>query len=425
LSEDESSLRVPSAAAGRADGTYPREIVWSIAFLWGLQFAFLNPALALLLVSLFGASTGQVSIVLAIYNAACLLAAWAIPRWADRRADYVRPMIGCAIFTVGLCAVLVVAHQLAIAVIGLVMLGAPAAVGSPLLFGYVRHSGGPPGAVVTTRAVFSMAWVAGPPIAAAVISVAGGHALVWAIGAVGVLNVVATTLLFIAAPPTRRTENDEQHAPAPAAAPAARRVIAVFIAIFAVLQATNTAAVSITTLFVTDELGLSPLWGGIALGVAAGLEVPVLLVLGRRHGRYSDVRMLMLACLLGAAYYGVMAVTQNGGTVIAAQALNATFYAIITGIGLTLFQRIIAGPGAAAGVLSNAQRIGSLLAGPLIGVGSLFAGGLRVVFVACAILAVLNIALLQVARRWGVPPPTASDDGHPLLDENLPPVSGP
>ena len=36
--------------------------------LWGLQFAFLNPALALLLVALFHATAGQVGWVLAVYN---------------------------------------------------------------------------------------------------------------------------------------------------------------------------------------------------------------------------------------------------------------------------------------------------------------------------------------------------------------------
>ena len=46
-----------------------RLLVPTTALLWGLQAAFLQPALALILVSLFGASTSDVGWVLSIYNA--------------------------------------------------------------------------------------------------------------------------------------------------------------------------------------------------------------------------------------------------------------------------------------------------------------------------------------------------------------------
>jgi len=48
-----------------------------------LQIAFLNPALALLLVALYDASAGQVGVVLAIYNAGGLLASLLVPAHAD------------------------------------------------------------------------------------------------------------------------------------------------------------------------------------------------------------------------------------------------------------------------------------------------------------------------------------------------------
>jgi SET family sugar efflux transporter-like MFS transporter len=375
--------------------TYPRVIVRTIAFLWGMQFAFLSPALALLLVTLFGASTGQVAAVLVIYNGASLVAAWALPRWADRRSDYVRPMFGCAVFTVALSVVLIFAESLWAGVIGLVLLGAPAAVGTPLLFGYVRHSGAPPSDVVQTRAVFSMAWVAGPPLAAVIIAGAGGHALVFGIGIVGVLNMAAIALLYgrgvaaVAGAPVAGGRSSL--APRPA--------IALLVAAFAGIQATNSASVAITTLFATHTLHLSAIWGGVALGVAAALEVPALFLLGRPSRRMGDLTLLSLACLVGVAYYLSMSVVLGGFALIAVQVLNAGFYAVIAGVGLTLFQAIIAGPGAAAGLLANSQRAGALLAGPLIGLGSFLAGGLRGVFVACAIVTGLSLVLLRLAAR--------------------------
>ena len=46
-----------------------RLLVPSSALLWGLQLAFLSPALALILVNLYGATTAEVGWVLGIYPA--------------------------------------------------------------------------------------------------------------------------------------------------------------------------------------------------------------------------------------------------------------------------------------------------------------------------------------------------------------------
>jgi len=375
---------------------YPRGPVRLISFLWGLQFSFVNPSLALLLASVYGASTAQVSLALAISSAAGLLAAWLIPRWCDRRADYIRPLIGCGIAMIGLCLVLGLSSSLPLAVLGLVVFGAPAGVGVALLFGFVSHTGGPPSEVVRTRAVFSASWVAGPPVASGIIALAGGHALVWVLAGVTVVNIAVTTRLLrarvvadVAPSPVRTT---------PARVP--RTVVALLVVAFALLATINSATVSITTLFVSDDLGLSPLWGGVALGVAAGLEVPVLLLIGRHHGRLRDLTLLTFACVLCAGYGATMALAHSGLVVIAAQLFNAGFVAIIAGAGLTLFQALIPGPSTAAGAFSNAQRLGGLLAGPLIGLASV-AGGLRTVFAAGVLVALVSLVVLRLVARLG------------------------
>ena len=84
---------------------------------WGLQFAFLSPALALVLVSVFGASDAQVGLVLAIANAAGLAASIVLPLLADRARDYVRPMILCAVLTLVLAGALSLAPSLVLSLI--------------------------------------------------------------------------------------------------------------------------------------------------------------------------------------------------------------------------------------------------------------------------------------------------------------------
>ena len=95
----------------------------SSALLWGLQFAFLNPVLALLLVTLFHATSAQVGGVLAVYNAGGFIASLVIPGWADRSANYFRPMLICAVLTVALAGVLSIATTLPVAVVALIVLG--------------------------------------------------------------------------------------------------------------------------------------------------------------------------------------------------------------------------------------------------------------------------------------------------------------
>jgi MFS transporter, SET family, sugar efflux transporter len=202
-----------------------RLLVPSAALLWGLQFALLSPALALLLVALFNA-------------------------------------------TPALSALLGVGTSLPLAVVGLIVLGGPAGVGSSLLFAHLKHSGAGPADVVNTRAIVSFAWVAGPPLATCIMGGLGNRAILPALGAVAVLNV-ATTAAMIA---RRRADPVEDRPKAHGDDDGqvfSKTGVAAVVVGFIALQATNSAAVSIMSLFVTQGLSTDVIWAGIALGVSA------------------------------------------------------------------------------------------------------------------------------------------------------------
>lgn len=142
-----------------------RLLVPSSALLWGLQLAFLSPALALILTHLYGATTAEVGWVLAIYNASGFVASLLLPAYADKKHDYLGPMLACGALTLLLAIVLAIVTTLSLATIALVLIGGPAGVGSSMLYAHLRHSGARPSDVVNTRAIVSVAWVAGPPLA--------------------------------------------------------------------------------------------------------------------------------------------------------------------------------------------------------------------------------------------------------------------
>ena len=72
-----------------------RLLVPASALLWGLQFAFLNPAIGIILVTLYDATPGEVGLALAAYNVSGFVSTLVVPTRADRSGEYLVPMLWC------------------------------------------------------------------------------------------------------------------------------------------------------------------------------------------------------------------------------------------------------------------------------------------------------------------------------------------
>ena len=386
-----------------------RLLVPSSALLWGLQLAFLSPALALILVNLYGATTAEVGWVLGIYNASGFVASLLLPAYADKKHDYLGPMLVCGALTLLLAVVLALVTSLPIATIALVVIGGPAGVGSSMLYAHLRHSGARPADIVNARAIVSVAWVAGPPLATFIIGWFGDRAILLAIAAVAVLNIATTAVMIShrsAATRAAAATGDSPSTPAaavPDESPVGRAGIVLIMAAFVLMQATNAAAMTIMTLYVTETLRLDVIWAGIALGVAAALEVPALVFIGRLSDRFSHLGLVATGCLAGVAYYLGLAFVTGPIVLVALQLLNAWSFAGIAGIGLPLFQQMIPRPGLSTGLYMNTRRIGSIVSGPIIAIGSLTVFGQRGIFLASAVLTLIGLAIIAIASRTTKP----------------------
>ena len=387
-----------------------RLLVPSAALLWGLQIAFLVPSLALILVTLYDASTAEVGWILAIYNASGFLASLLVPAYADRRQDYLRPMLACAVLTLVLALILASTTSLPIAVIALVVVGGPAGVGSSMLYAHLRYSGATPADIVNTRAIVSVAWIAGPPLATLIMGAFGNRAILIAIGGIAVLTSATTVAMIF----QRSAAADDGHPTKPAEddhLALRRSAVVLIVAAFVLLQAANATVTSIMTLFVTETVGLEVIWAGIALGVAAGLEVPALVLIGKLSLRFSSLRLVATGCVAGIAYYVAMAYVTGPVMLLALQPLNAWCFAAIAGVGLTLFQQMIPRPGLSTGLYMNTRRIGAIVSGPIIALGSTTALGNRGIFLACGVLIFLALVVIAVAA-WSSKPRPTGDQLH-------------
>lgn len=373
------------------------------ALAWGFQFAFLTPSLALLLTSLYNATAAEVGTALAISNAGGFVASLVVPSIADRRRDYLGPMVLCGVLTLLLVTALWAATTLPLAIIALVVLGGPAGVGSALLFAHLRHSGTPQRAVFRTRAIVSFAWVAGPPLATFIIGLWGARALLPTIGVIAVSNIALSLWLRRG----RREAPAEVPPSSPDAATPTRKhwwVVGVIVAAFVLLQATNNTVVSVMSLYVTEQLHIDIVWAGIALGTAALLEIPALLIVGRLHDRIRADRLIVAACSIGILYYAGMTVVSGPAMLIALQVLNAVFFAAVSGVGLTLFQHMIPGPGLASGMFTNTRRVGNIISGGIIAVSTVTPLGYAGVFAICAVLTAAALVAVALGRRATVQP---------------------
>jgi SET family sugar efflux transporter-like MFS transporter len=370
-----------------------------MALLWGLQFAFLTPALALLLVDLYDATPADVGWVLAVYNAGGFVAALLIPAWADRKNDYLRPMLLCGALSLALPGVLTLATTLPAAVAVLIVIGGPAGVGMSLLFAHLKHSGAGPADVVNTRAIVSFAWVAGPPVAVFIVGAFGSRAILLALAAIALLNFLATGATVFrhkGTHPERGIPADRRAEEGPVPP---KMVVAGVVTGFVVLQATDSAAVTIMALFVSERMGEGLIWAGIALGASAALEIPALLIIARLNRKYSGKALIASGCLAGFAYYAGMALVADPITLIGLQLLHAWFFGVVAGVGLTLFQQIIPRPGLASGLFTNTRRLGAIASGPIIAVGSMTALGYQGVFAVCAILTAAALIIIELSSR--------------------------
>lgn len=369
-------------------------LLWpTAAWFWALQFAVLNPLLAVLLVTAYGATPTQVGLVLGAYNTGGFVASLVIPAAADRTGDYLRPLVFCALGGIGLVAVLALTTSLPIVAIALVVLGAPPGVGSTLLFAQLRHTGASPARVIRTRAIVSFAWVIGPPLATLATGAAGTPAALLLLGGISLVNVVTALLLL-----RRRTvvpRKDDAGRPS-VLAQLRGRTRWTLMTSFTLLQATNIATVTITTLFVSRDLYAPIVWAGVVLGTAALLEIPALLTIGHLHARLPTRLLLGAGWVAGAAYYGLAVLVHAPWQLLALQPLNAWFFATVAGVGLTVFQDAFPNPGLASGLFTNTRRVGAVLAGALIAWLGASPAPYRAVYGAAAAIVTLVVVLTAV-----------------------------
>jgi len=251
------------------------------------------------------------------------------------------------------------------------------------------------------RTVFSLAWVAGPPLAALLLESGG---FLWVYGTAALTYALAAVVAIcwldeIPAPAARAPDapiDDRPDAP--------RWTLWLTAAAFTVLQTPLTLAVQALPLFIGTELGGDVGDAGLLLGLCAACEIPLMLGLGVLATRLPIRGLLFAGAACGVAYYALVAVATDLWLLVGGQVLNALFIAAVSGLGISYMQNMLPRhPGRATTLFTNSFPMGAMLAGPLFGLAQRF--DYRLAYWLCTGLCLAGLVLLIVVRNERVARP--------------------
>jgi SET family sugar efflux transporter-like MFS transporter len=362
----------------------------------GLSVAVVQPFLSLFLSDEVHAGPVRVTVFLVVAPLSGVLTAWAIGRLSDRRAIRRRLLIAASIAGVIGSAITAVVRDYWV-LLGLTATAVALATSLfPQSFAYARQvltRDDPDRAsmgISVLRTVFSIAWVAGPPLAALLLSTGGW---VWVYGAATLMYAVAALVAV-----RWLTELGPVPATPDEGAPPPNRMLWLTAAGFTLLQCPLVLAVQALPLFISVELGGSPGQAGLILGLCAALEIPLMLAFGWLSTRIPLSRLILAGAVTGVLYYGLAAFATSVWQLAVGQLLNALFIAAVSGLGISYMQDMLPQfPGRATTMFTNTFPIGAVLAGPLFGISQQF--GYRLAYVISATLCVLGLLVLVITRN--------------------------
>ncbi|MBU2864476.1 MFS transporter [Reinekea forsetii] len=238
------------------------------------------------------------------------------------------------------------------------------------------------------RASISFSWIIGPPLAYILFSLIGFSGLSFICAGIFLLSLVSLKG-FQDAPLQVKTTEVKLTDP---------RLKWLVLAMAAVFAANNMYIVYMP-IYLQENLNFVAVIPGLLMGFTAGLEIPMMIYTGARSNHWPLFSPLKFAALMGVVFYSLIFFSQNLSILFMAQLFNGAFIGIMAGLGISVFQALMKGRmGMASTLYTNAIRMGGL-AGALGGGVLAQMIGIRGVFVACTLMAIIAFMALSKASQ--------------------------
>lgn len=407
------SIRQSQSQLARISG-YPSLV--SVVTLLGIGLSITVPYM-----SLFGTNVVHMNpLELGLFMFLSGLGAIVASTWLASVSDASRPKKDIILFS-SVCAAIgygsfaIVHSYLLLVLISTVILGLGSST-FPQIFAYAKEATSNSGypdptfALSLLRSFFSLAWVIGPLIGAWTLQQLGFSGIfVFTAGLFMVVFLLVVVFL-------RRNLAAAWQTSMPSSVLATLKRPEVLLSSIAFVAAFSASSMNgmYMPLYTTRVLHAPEHVVGLVASLSAGLEIPVMLMLGGLARRLGKRPLLLLGSVSGTLYFVGVTFSRHVWEMLVVQLFCAVFIAIIMSIGMSYFQEFMPeSPGAATTLYSNTNRVGSM-AGSLLGGVIAQIWGFQVVYWVCAGLAAVSYLFLLrpgFVRRLEAQTLTANNPG--------------
>ncbi|CAI1770870.1 MFS transporter [Serratia proteamaculans] len=340
-----------------------------VAFFSGIAGALQIPTLSLFLTTEVRVSSLWVGFFYAVNAGVGIIVSFLLAKKSDRQRDRRYLILICYLLAAGNCLLFAFNRNYLTLITAGVLLTAIANTAIPQLFALAREYGERSSQNVAMfsaimRAQLSLAWVFGPPLAFMLVVNYGFTAMF--IFAAGIFLLVTLLAWWILPEVARPVVGDEVAIQQKTVFD--KDISLLFFA--SVLMWTCSAMYLIDVpLYITAELGLPQSLTGWMMGIAAAIEIPIMILVGRYVNRVGKRLMMAGAMVAGIVFYaGMLWFTSTTG-LLALQLFNAIFIGIIATVGMLYFQDLMPErAGMATTLFTNSISTGVILAGILQGI---------------------------------------------------------
>ncbi|MCP2229744.1 sugar efflux transporter [Erwinia aphidicola] len=389
-------MQIPAAPSRTLPGN--RSLAFLVvAFISGLAGALQTPTLSLFLTSEVQVRPFMVGLFFTFNAVIGILVSQLLARYSDRKGDRKTLILYCCLL--GALASLLFAWNRSYFVLLLVgvLLSSFGSSATSQMFALAREHADKTGreSVMFSsvmRAQISLAWMIGPPLAFALALGYGFRTMYLTAAIAFVLCAVIVRYLL----PSMRKKTLVTAMPVQAPRQHRRATLTLFIAC-TLMWSCNGLYLITMPLYVVNELHLPEKLAGIMMGLAAGLEIPIMLLAGYYARRFGKRLLMRIAAVAGLLFYAGTLLFDGEMQMLVLQGLNAVFIGILAGIGMIYFQDMMPGQaGAATTLFTNSTRMGWIVGGALAGAVAQFWSYHGVLWFAVVMMAAAIACLLRV-----------------------------
>lgn len=331
-----------------------------IAFLSGLAGAFQIPTLSLFLSSELSSNLQAIGLFYSVNALTGIVISLWLAVVSDRLIFRRRLVIFCYLAAVANGLLFAFCRHYLVLICAGSFLMALANSAIPQLFALAREHRSHPRFNSLLRAQLSLAWVLGPPLAFSLVSAVGFDMLYLCTAMIFLFVMV---LLFLV-PDKGRRPATKPGGPAQAN-PIPLTAGILFLASTLMWSCSALYLIDIPV-YLTSQLGLAPNRVGIMMGLAALLEIPVILLVGRYVVRMGNRKILIWGQYAGMLFFTGLSLASLFWQLLLLQIFNAIFIGVIATSGMFIFQSLLhQRQGLATTLFTNSVSVGIIIAGLL------------------------------------------------------------